>query len=44
MNSSIKQPPLFIESVTDYETWKKDIELWTLYTDLGKEKWAIAII
>ena len=39
----MKTPPMFRENETDYEQWKKDIELWTSFTDLPKEKMAIAV-
>ena len=42
-SSSLKNPPVFKESETDYEEWKKDLELWTLLTDLPKTKVAIAV-
>ena len=41
--STMKTPPLFVENEMDYDVWKKDIELWKLFTDLPKEKVAIAI-
>ena len=41
--SNLKNPPIFKEDEMDYEQWKKDVELWTLLTDLPKSKMAIAI-
>lgn len=43
MACSMKIPPQFREEKNDYETWRKESELWTMYTDLPKEKWAIAV-
>ena len=43
MASNRKSPPLFKEDETDYEQWKKDIDLWTVITDLDKNKQAIVI-
>ena len=42
-SSNMKNPPVFKEDEMDYEQWKKDIDLWTLLTDLPKAKMAIAI-
>lgn len=42
MSSNIKNPPLFAEN-DDYDIWKRDIELWSEFTDLPAEKKAIAI-
>lgn len=39
---NMKSPPEFKEDQMNYETWRKDLKLWTLYTDLPREKWAIA--
>ena len=41
--ATVKTPPLFKENEMDYEQWKKDLELWTVITDLAKEKIAIAV-
>jgi hypothetical protein len=41
--ASAKVPPIFIEEKSDYEQWKKDIDLWTCFTDLDKEKHGIAV-
>lgn len=41
--ATMKTPPLFREDEMDYEQWKKDLTLWTLFTDLAKEKMAIAV-
>ena len=43
MASNRKCPPLFKEDETDYEQWKKDVDLWTVITDLDKNKQAIVI-
>ena len=40
---NLKTPPLFIEGETDYLTWKKDVSLWQVFTDLPTAKVAIAI-
>ena len=42
-STNMKIPPEFKEDQMEYETWRKDLELWTLFTDLPKEKWAIAV-
>ena len=42
MSSSIKNPPVF-DQKSDYDVWKKDIELWQKLTDLKPEQQAIAI-
>ena len=39
--SNMKNPPVFKED--DYEQWKKDIDLWSVLTDLAKAKQAISI-
>jgi hypothetical protein len=41
--ATIKTPPLFREDDMDYEQWKKDLLLWIEFTDLTKEKVAIAV-
>ena len=41
--SNMKNPPVFKEDDTDYEQWKKDIDLWSVLTDLAKVKQAISI-
>ena len=38
-----KCPPVFKEDETDYEQWKKDVDLWTVITDLEKKNQAIVI-
>ena len=43
MASNTKVPPAFDENVSYYEQWKKDIDLWTVFTDLPKEKIAIVV-
>ena len=43
MACNMKTPPQFREDKDDYETWRKDLEFWTMYTDLPKEKWDIAV-
>ena len=40
---SLTKPPVFNKEECDYEEWKKDLELWTLLTDLPKNKEAIAV-
>ena len=37
-SACLKKPPVFNEEECDYEEWKKDLELWTLLTDLPKNK------
>ena len=41
-SASSKVPPKF-EDETEYEAWKKDIEIWCLLTELDAEKQALAI-
>lgn len=41
--ATMKTPPLFKEEEMDYEQWKKDLLLWTEFTDLEKNKMAIAV-
>ena len=36
--ATMKTPPLFKEDEMDYEQWKKDLLLWTEFTDIEKEK------
>lgn len=38
-----KVPPIFKEDEMDYETWKKDVNLWTSFTELVETKHAIAV-
>jgi hypothetical protein len=40
---SSKVPPAFNEDIDDYDVWRKDIELWTSFTDLPEKKHAIAV-
>ena len=40
--SNNKNPPMFNDH-SDYEVWKRDIELWCEFTDIEKPKQAIAI-
>ena len=40
--SNSKVPPKF-EDESEYEAWKKDVEIWCLLTDLSEEKQALAI-
>jgi hypothetical protein len=39
---STKVPPVFREN-GDYDQWKKDVQLWTILTDLDEGKHAIAV-
>ncbi len=41
-SASLKTPPKF-EDETQYEKWKKDIEIWVILTELDKKKQALAI-
>ena len=41
--ATMKTPPLLKEEEMDYEQWKKDLLLWTEFTDLEKNKLAIAV-
>ena len=43
MANAMKTPPVFNENETDYEVWKKDLDLWCSFTDLPKSKMAIAV-
>ena len=40
---SLKKSPVFSEEECDYEEWKKDLELWTLLTDLPQNKVATTV-
>ena len=40
--ASNKVPPQLLCDA-EYEAWKKDIEVWCLFTDLDKKKQALAI-
>ena len=42
MAGNLKSPPKFEEG-SSYETWKKDVRLWTKLTDLDKKKQGIAV-
>ena len=42
MANNLKSPPKFEEG-TSYESWKKDVRLWTKLTDLDKKKQGIAV-
>jgi hypothetical protein len=42
MASNYKQPPKFDDN-TPYETWKNELDIWKLMTDLEKSKQALAI-
>ena len=42
MASNYRNPPRFDES-TGYDTWKNEIKIWELVTDLDKKKQALAI-
>ena len=41
-HASSKVPPPFKEG-DDYDVWRKDLELWQLFTDLEAKKQAIAV-
>ena len=43
MSSISKVPPLFNEDRDDYEVWKKDVALWTSFTDIPAAKHGIAV-
>ena len=38
MSSNLKSPPTFKAEGDDYLSWKTDLEVWELYTDLEKKK------
>ena len=40
--ASSKVPPPFTEG-DDYDVWKKDLELWQMFTELDVKKQAIAV-
>ena len=44
MASNIKSPPVFnpVED-DDYLSWKNDVEIWRMFTDLKKEKIGAAV-
>ena len=41
-SNSYKNPPKFDES-TSYETWKNELDIWKLMTELPKKKQALAV-
>ena len=41
--ATMKTPPAFQEDNMDYEQWKKDLLLWTEFTDISRTKMAIAV-
>ena len=41
--TTMKVPPVFKENENDYVKWKKDLQLWSVFTDLPKEKMGIAV-
>ena len=43
MEGSDKVPPRFDENSDDYEQWVKDLELWSDFTSIKKEKQATAV-
>lgn len=43
MVSSFKNPPVFNQKSITYETWKNEIAVWQLVTELKKEKQALAV-
>ena len=42
MAQNYKNPPVFLDE-KDYDTWKNEIEIWRLMTDLSKKKQALAV-
>ena len=42
-NTSYKNPPA-LDTDKPYETWKSEIEIWKLVTEIKKEKQALAIV
>ena len=42
MASNYKNPPKF-ETTSTYETWKNEVEIWQLVTELDKKKQALAL-
>ena len=41
--ATMKTLPAFQEDNMDYEQWKKDLLLWTEFTDISRTKMAIAV-
>lgn len=43
MASNFKNPPTFDGSETSYSTWKNELSIWRMVTDLPEEKQALAV-
>ena len=43
MASGFKNPPSFGDGETNYETWRNELEMWCLVTDVKIEKQALAV-
>ena len=43
MASGFKNPPSFGDGETNYETWRNELEIWCLVTDVKIEKQALAV-
>ena len=43
MAQGAKKVPVFDSKSEDYETWKKDIQIWSRLTDIEKKKQALAV-
>ena len=41
--TTFKNPPIFNQATMTYETWKNEIEVWKLVTDLKSDKQALAV-
>ena len=42
MATSLKAPPVFVED-EDYLSWKNDVNVWQMFTDIKKEKQGPAV-
>ena len=43
MTSGFKNPPSFGDKETNYETWRNEIDIWCLVTEVKVEKQALAV-
>ena len=43
MASGFKNPPSFGDKETNYETWRNEIDIWCLVTEVKVEKQALAV-
>ena len=43
MASGFKNPPSFGDGTANYETWRNELDMWCLVTDVKIEKQALAV-